>query len=108
MKSTKVQNPRCILPYLAYNMPMRVRGYWAHLRTRSLALREREPPEVKRRIFFFFFLFYFLLPSDRRQPVVISVGALCGGLLPPLPSHNTRRLAVFGGGEAIRMRTIYN
>ena len=62
---------------------------------------QREPPEVKRRIFFSFLL----LPSDRRQPVLISVGALCGGLLPPLPSHNTRRLAVFGGGATLPLAT---
>ena len=41
MKSTKVQNPRRILPYLAFIMPMRVRGNWARLRTRGLALRAR-------------------------------------------------------------------
>ena len=31
--------------------------------------------------------------------------ALCGGLLPPLPSHNTRRLAVFGGGATLPLAT---
>ena len=41
MKSTEVQNPLPILPYLACIMPMRVRGNWARLRTRGLAFRAR-------------------------------------------------------------------